>query len=208
MKKPVIFLDFDGLQFNTLIANIVYINDKYNIRTLPTDYMKGLSLESIIKNHVSLEKKSLITYENVYEDLGENFLNSIEWHEMIPPLENMVEVVNDLSKKYDLWTVTARQMSSIKTVKHLSDKHIPGCIRGFHFVWKHLGNGSFSSITKKDFIQSFDGERVAFIDDSIHEIKALDNVVPSYFFDKHESNEHHPNHYKFKDWEEIGKKFL
>jgi hypothetical protein len=50
-QKPVIFLDFDGLKFETLPVYISYINKKYNIESQTKDYINNPPIEDIVKRY-------------------------------------------------------------------------------------------------------------------------------------------------------------
>ena len=39
MKKQNLFFDFDGMKFNTLPALVAYVNHRYEINTLPSEYI-------------------------------------------------------------------------------------------------------------------------------------------------------------------------
>jgi hypothetical protein len=207
--KPVLFLDFDGLKFDTLGIHVNYINKKYGVKTIPSDYTNNPSLETVIKKYLLEDQHHLITKEEVYVDIGENLNGSLEWHAEVLPMEGVEEVVPLLAKKYTLWTVTARQTACIPVIMYLLNKYIPHCISGIHCVWEHIGDGQFKGIPKRDFVANFNGEKIAFIDDSALEILDMQDMIPSYLFDPHGLNDMTPNiHHRVRSWQEIGDTFL
>lgn len=186
MKKQNLFFDLDGMKFDTLPAHVAYINYRYGINTVPSEYIgNNDSLDTLIKKHAPGIDSS---WEDIYLDVGQNFHSSIEWHKEVKPMEDMCEVILLLAKKYHkLYTVTARQKSGYHVVKHLLDTHIPGCISDIHCVWDYVKGKGFVEIAKKDFIQSIKGDNIAFFDDSVSEVKKTAQIIPSYLFDPHES---------------------
>lgn len=205
MRKPYMFFDFDGLKFNTVQIHIDYINKKYGILSVASDYANNPSLETIVNNY---KGDSFITSGEVYADIA-GFNASITHHENVLPFDGMCEVVPLLAEKYTLLTVTARQKTSLEVIEYLLNKFIPGCISDIHCVWEHKGNGIFEGVSKKKFIESIDGKKVAFIDDSPKEILAMGNIVPSYLFDPgkiHEDISDIPN--RVYCWKQIGDLFL
>lgn len=208
-NKSTLFLDFDGLKFDTLNVHVEYINKRYGIKTTPADYKNNPGLDSVIKRYLPKEKHATINREEIYLDLGENLNGSIELHAKVFPIEGVQEILPLLAQKYTLWTVTARQHTSIPVIRHLLDIYVPNCISGIHCVWKHVGNYEFEGISKKEFISNFVGEKVAFIDDSLNEIREMQDIIPSYLFDPHGHNDSVKNvQYRVRSWEEIGKIFL
>ncbi|HRH31243.1 MAG TPA: hypothetical protein PK950_01085 [Candidatus Paceibacterota bacterium] len=209
-KKPVLFLDFDGLQFDTIDSHKDYINEKYGIATIRSDYIdNNHGLHAIIKKYLPVDMHDSIIPEQVYADIGENLNASIERNMNLIPIEGMREIVPMLAEKYELWTVTARQKSSLEVIEYLQTKHVPNCVIGIHCVWDHLGDYKFHGHSKRDFIANFQGEKVAFIDDSLSEILDMQDIVPSYLFDPRRIHINHPKvQHRVISWEEIGRAFL
>ena len=208
-EKPVLFLDFDGLKFDTLDIHVRYINERYGIQTVPADYTTTPRLETVIKKYLPDDQHHLITGDAVYADIGENCNASLAWHAEVPPIDGMKEVLPLLAEKYRLWTVTARQKSCLHVIEHLLREHVPGCISGIHCVWERMPSGEFKGIPKRDFIASFDGRKVAFIDDSPTEIVRMQDLIPSYLFDPAGLNDDNAEiKHRLRSWKEIGETFL
>jgi hypothetical protein len=205
MQKNI-FLDLDGLKFDTLDAHVAYMNWRYGINSKPSDYLNNPPLQAVVNSYLPAEKH--VTREEVYADSGKNFLSSIEWHKDVLPFEDMCEVLPELAKKYRLWTVTARQKGGLHVVKYLLNKYIPNCIYEIHCVWEYVDN-EFRDIPKKQFISSVSGEKIGFIDDTPHEVIELQPVLPSYLFDPTGINDSHPHiKNRVRSWKEIGELFL
>lgn len=202
-KKPALFCDFDGLKFDTLQIHIEYINQKYGIQTVESDYLNNPDLHLVVNKY--LPENEHFTIEYVYKDLGENLIASMDWHKEVKPFEDMPEIMKELVKKYEVVTVTARQKSGLDVIQYLINEHIPGCIENIHCVWKHLPNGKFEEISKKYFILNYEGEKTGFFDDAPKEILPLQNFIKSYLFDPtglHDSNKEIQN--RVRSWKEIG----
>lgn len=205
--KPNLFFDFDNTKFNTTPALMLYINQRWNINSIESDYIgKNDDLELVVgKYRTDIE----INRNEVYEDLGRDYNKSIVRQKDVPSIKNMRRVIKLLSKKYTLWTVTARQKEGMHVIKYLLDKHIPGCISGIHCVWERKASGISIETSKKDFIESISGEKVAFIDDSPKEILKMQSIIPSYLFDPSKLHENLTGiNNRIYSWNEIGKKFL
>lgn len=205
--KPHLFFDFDGLKFNTMPAQIDYINKTYGIQSVITDYSNCSKFEDVIKKY--LPHANDITRDSVYTDLGKNFHTSIEHHENVEPFPAMCEVMRDLSEHYTLWTLTARLDCGIHVIKHLNNKHIPGHIYDVHCVHTEIDGVILAGLSKREFIESIPGEKIAFIDDSMHEILETKDIIPSYLFDPFRIHGKAPKGcYFVRDWYEIGEEFL
>lgn len=206
MKKQNLFFDFDGMKFNTLPALVAYVNHRYEINTLPSEYIgNNDSLDVIIKKH---SPNVNLSWEDIYIDVGKNFHSSIEWHEEVKPMDGMCEVISLLSSKYKLFTVTARQKPGINVIQHLLDEYIPGCISHIHCAWEHHPVKGFIETSKRDFILSVNGENIAFFDDSLNEIKKTADIIPSYLFDEMNIHENSGIENRINHWERIGEMFL
>ncbi len=207
-KKPVLFFDFDGLKFDTLEIHIQYINQKYGIRTVESDYLDNPDLSLVINKYLP-DKNTHFTKDYVYQDISKNLMESIDWHKKVEPFQDMPEIVKDLYKKYEMITVTARPTNSITVIKQLIKQHIPGCIENVHCVHELLEDGTFKVLPKKDFILNHPGEKIGFFDDSPKEILRVHDVIPSYLFDPtglHDSNSDIEN--RIRSWKQIGDLFL
>ncbi len=206
IEKPHIFLDFDNLKFHTTPAHIEYVNHTYGVETVYEDYLDMSNLHAVLQKY---ENKNIPSYDDFWNDIGINFLSSKKWHENVEPFPDMCEVIYELANKYTLWTVTARQRRAIEVVKYLIDKHIPNCINDIHCVWVNNEDGAFYKHSKKDFIESIKGEKVAFIDDTPREIYEMDKIIPSYLFDPAGRYNHLVDiPHRFGSWKEIGETFL
>ncbi len=202
-NKDILFFDFDEFKFKTLGIQKDYINQRYGIN-LSSEEFNGHKLEELINLNLPAGSTA-VKREDVYLDLAENFLSSIDWHFLVEPYEDMPEVVLELSKKYDLITVTARQKSSKSSIEFLLNKFIPGCIKDIHYVYEHIGNKKFKEVTKKEFIQGMEGNKKGFFDDSPHEVKEIQGIIPAYLFDPTGIHDNDVDiHNRVRSWKEIG----
>jgi len=117
--------------------------------------------------------------------------------------------ISSLSHRgYKLWTVTARQQHGMKVIRYLLDKYVPGCINGIHCVWGRSEEGSFEGISKKKFMESIPGEKIAFFDDSPDEIKDTKDFISSFLFDPAGIHKPIEGAGLVKSWYEIGNMLL
>lgn len=205
MKKGNLFLDFDGLKFDTLPAACEYFNTRYGIKSVISDYLNnGSCFEKVLKRYLPDDD---IQREVVYSDYNDNFVTSISRHENILPMDGMCDTVKALSDQYVLWTVTARFTEGINVMQYLLDKYIPGCISGIHCV-NQMKDGAFQKFPKKDFIANITGRNIGFIDDSLSEVMDMMGIVPSYLYDPDKVYQDVSGINVVHSWEEIGEKFL
>ena len=205
-NKPVLFLDFDGLQFNTIPITKGYIDKTYKINTDAHEYADHFDPIGLLTKYGS---KEIPSWEDFWKNIADNCVNSIPLHRECQPMEGFVLVIKELSKKYDIWTVTARQKSSSHVVQFLHEKHIPGINKGTHHVWEHLPNNVFKSVFKEEFIKNFKGRKIAFIDDAPKEIVPIQNILRSILFDPNGVHTHRDDiNERVSSWYEIGNRLL
>lgn len=210
MEKSALFLDFDGFKFDTLKMHVEYINQKYSIQSISSDYINNPPLETVIKKYLPEDRHHEIVNATVYADTSINLLPSFEWHEQVQPMEGMCEVVPLLAKKYSLWTLTSREKGSLEVIQHLLNQHVPGCISNIQCLWEYLGDYKFKQVaSKKEFISNFTGPKTAFLDDSANEVLETQDTITSYLFDPHGANDHlNTIKNRVRSWREIGEIFL
>ena len=200
------FFDFDGMKFDTMPAQVEYINHRYNINTTAYDHVgHNNNLDLIVKKH---RPDITMTRNEIYHDFGINFISSIEWHKNVQPMKDMPRVVKELSKKLNLFIATGRQKRGLHVIQHLLTKHVPGCISLVHCVWEPNESGSFDGVSKRDFISKIPGENIAFFDDSMHEIEDTKDIIPSYLFDPWEVHLNTEGILRVESWQKIGDLFL
>jgi len=176
-----LFFDFDGMKFDTVQAQVHYINKAYGLSISMYDYLKhNHDIEKLLNSFIP---NLGLTRDEIYRAFGKDFLCSIEAHENILPMPGMCEVMPLLKKEYKIHTVTARQKIGLPVIEYILDKYIPGCISNIHCVWGHTEGKGFHGISKKSYVESTEGENVAFFDDSPHEIEDMQDVIPSYLYD-------------------------
>ncbi len=202
MKKPVLFLDFDGLQFNTIPITKKYIDEKYKINTDFVEYTDHFDPIELLTRYGA---KNIPTWTEFWKDISQNCVDNVLLHQECNPMIGFVPVITELQKKYDIWTVTARQKTAGPVVDFLHKKHVPNINKGTHHVWEHLPNNVYKSVFKKDFIESFIGEKIAFIDDAPKEILPLQETIRSILFDPQGVHTHRNDiKEKVSDWYTIG----
>lgn len=210
--KPILYFDCDGFLFDTIPAHIDYLYHKYGFTATRKDFHDSPKLHTLVKKYHPLLD---ISYEQVYQDLGKNFIASKEWHDNVKPMPGMPEVIHKLSKYYDMYIATARPISGSGVVEMLVDTFIPDTISGYHYVWRENKNNGWDYFAKKDFIDSHisDVEKVAFFDDTLREVVDVQPILPAYLFDHYKWYTDDPrvaqHHIKLvHSWKEIGEFLL
>lgn len=204
MTKPYLFFDFDGFLFYTVPPHAAYLNHKYQIHTVDSDYIGNPDLDELVALHTGVTRPM----HAVYEDVGHNFHTSVYWHRSALPIHGMCDVVPKLAERYRIVVVTARSTSGRHVIQYLTDKYVPGCIHDIHCV-HHWDGAKFVMHSKRDYIASIEGEKIAFIDDSPKEIFRMEGIIPSYLYDEkglHAELQDIPA--RFANWYEIGNTFL
>jgi hypothetical protein len=206
MKKGNLFLDYDDLLVDSKPVLIKYLNQRYELNLTLSNYSDNDSLEKVIQEH---RKDLEITFNQAYLDIGHNFHASYEWNMLIKPLEDMPKVLPELAKKYILHIPTARQKTGYNVLNQMINIHVPGSITSLHCVWEYIKGKGYCDIPKRDFILSIPGEKVAFIDDSMKEVRRTKDIIPSYNFDRHGVyTVPEEGILKLSSWNDIGEKFL
>ena len=123
MKKPHIFLDFDGLKFDTMPMHATYLNQKYGINVTTSDFIGNPYLDLVVNKY--LPSPCHVTRDEIYQDISDNLTASLEWHHDVLPIEDMPEVVKALAKKYTFWVVTAREVKGRHVGEHHLESHVP-----------------------------------------------------------------------------------
>jgi hypothetical protein len=206
MKKPILFFDFDGLQFDTTPAIVAYMNKRYGMNSTAADYLNNPPLYTIVNSYCG---EGTVTEDDANLDLAENFLCCHETHKTVKPVPGFTVVLPRLAKRYEVWTVTARQTVGLSVIQGLLDAHVPDCVSGVHCVWEHVGNKVLKERSKRDFIASFDGPKLAFVDDSVREIVKVQDILPSFLFDPHGFNDGVVGiRNRIRSWHKIGELFL
>lgn len=208
MKKPALFLDFDGMLFDTIPANVRFINQTFGVQTQPHEYVNnGNDMHMLINKYKQPEHH--LSWEEVYASLVEDFLASHEWHEIVNPMEGADLILPLLAEQYEIYIVTARHTDGREVVRTLCERHFPAMIKGIHCVSIFKERKQVSKISKRDFIKIFPGTKIGFIDDSAQEILEVQDIIPAYLFDPLKTNDLHTEiKQKVHSWYEIGTLFL
>jgi len=204
MKKSNLFFDLDDTILNTKPIVIEYINKKYNVNITEDDYNYHDNFPEVIKKY---DPNFGMSFEDFYLDYGKNFITSIDSNKNIQLIEGAGNILPLLSEKYNLFIVTTRQKSGIDVIKYLLKKHLAkNYFKQIHCVWKKVGR-TFVARPKKDFILDTYGKNIAFIDDSIKEVKKMSEFLPTFLFDQKGINKVNGVQ-SLKNWEEISERFL
>ncbi|NCS99652.1 hypothetical protein GW765_01585 [Candidatus Parcubacteria bacterium] len=182
MYRGNIFWDFDETMFKTLELLVLYMNQKYDIKSTIEDYSEHPYLDAVIAKY--RPEGPVPTRGEVYEDLASEFLNSREWHDQMDPVDGLLDILPMLSEDFDNHIVTAREFNAGPTMRWLLRKHeILQYIEGMHYVWVHLGNQNFKGTPKIDLIKRVPGKAILFIDDAPKEIIPVAGYVNASLYD-------------------------
>lgn len=206
MKKEHLFFDFDGMTFDTLPSTLLFINQTYNTDIKLNEIVnRGSEIELIIQKHTG---DLSITKRQFYKLYNENYLMSLERHKDIQPMKNAPQVIRALREKYILHTLTARQFTGFDVIKYMIDTHLGGAMQHIHCVSRVDPDGKTKIVTKREYVDSIDGYKIAFFDDSLHEVNDMRGAVPSFLFDPHNYHPEIDPKRKTTDWIQIGDMYL
>lgn len=195
------FFDFDDTKIDTIPAMMVCINRHFGIECIRGDFVGNPSLELVLNKH--LPKERHLTREQAYQWLTSDFLCSASIHDDIPFIEDVIVTLPRIARKYEIWTVTAREKVSAHIVRSMLDRYLPGCVAGIHCVWDRQGD-TYNRVSKREFISSFNAQKEAFFDDSPGEVLDVGEVIPSYLFDPHGHHDYIADiDLRVRSWREI-----
>lgn len=196
MRKKRVGIDFDDVLFYCNENLIPFHNNRYG-----TNHVKDND------GTYFLHDLWKCTRDEAYERILE-FYNSEE-HEAMKPIEGAVEAIHQLSKKYELFIITARppeaEEVTKKLLKHFQTDEIDSLDKIFkklHFTGTVTGNNH--KITKAEVCKNESID--IFIDDHISNIISVALTgVPSILLDQPwNKDEVIPNNVKrLYSWEEI-----
>ena len=177
--KPALISDWDSVLFWTDPGFNAYLLHHYGI-TIPDDVpLCGYSIQSLLLDRLPAETRP--TIEAFYQHVGDVYHATMLWHESAIPVEDSVEVVQELSHKYDLYVATARMTTSAQIVEGLTGIHFPNIFSGYHYVHRII-DGKIVGTPKRTFAERLQS-CVGFVDDNLREIREMGDLVPSYLFD-------------------------
>lgn len=202
-RKKNFICDFDDTLFITLPVTVGYINQRWKINSVKSDYFNNNhKLHEVVEKYTNTK----IDRQIFYQDYRKNLIMSEYWNSKLKPMPNMVKIVKELAIKYNFFIATKRIDTSTPIVLSLLNKYIPGCVEGIYNAIKLLGNEHIE-MRKRDFILGLPGESIVFLDDSKHEIEMVKDIIPTILFDpygRYQENEFT----KMNSWLEIGEKYL
>ncbi len=201
--KPTVFYDFDDTMLDTRHLVAAYINLRYGTNISAEMYLSGNSLELAV--NAALPPGKAVSRDRFYEDFDRLFLRSMKWHSKAVPVKDAEKYIPMISRKYNQWVVTARQDGCAPIFSKLCKKFFGNHISGAHFVWSRTGECQFEmNQSKRDFIASFPGNKVAFFDDNPEEVRKTGEVITTYLFDPNDHHHHETDiQHRVKSWEEI-----
>lgn len=205
MEKKNIIFDFDDTMVVTGPLLVEYVNKAWDIESTESDYRNN---DEILKVVQMYKNNRIITFNEVYEDYRKNFAMSPKWQDRIKPMPDMCKIVPLLSEKYNLHIATKRNNKCLHLILKILDKYIPGCIQSVYCAIKYTDDLGYICMRKRDFILGLNGESIAFIDDSKHEIDEMKSLIPSYLFDPKNKYGSVYGVRSIQSWKEIGEIFL
>lgn len=204
--NKTLFFDLDETKFKTLPAQVAYLNSTYKLNVSESEYLANkCKLDLILKTH---RPDLTLSFDEIYRNYSRDFLESHDRHKDILPMEGMPRILPLLAKKYTIVDVTARQKSGLLVIQHLLRKYVPGCVSYIHCAWEYQEGKGYVNVSKKDFIMNFPGEKIAFFDDTLHEIEDTKDIIPSYLFGPTNLHLNAERINRAESWEHIGDMFL
>jgi hypothetical protein len=192
-----LILDFDNTQANSLPILTEFINQMFGIESTPDDH-RYLKIEKILEKY---EAQTDFTTDEIYYHFIQRFQTSVRWQSRIKPIPGLTEVLPRLAEKYNIYTCSSRQTAGIDNIRIFSEEYVPGCIKGIHCVYHYVGPG-YTKISKAKFIKALPGENVLFVDDCIHELTEVKDLVPTLLFGQTKDQHDFPC---AADWWEVEK---
>lgn len=186
--KGYVFFDFDDFLFKTNHTFIRFVYDFFEIIITEQEMAYNQDWYHFILSRIPKKKASMFSErEDFWIYVREHYLNSLEYHEDVVPMQGVLDIVPSLSEDYRLVIVTNRNRECLDTVEYVLQKHLPECFELIHFVY----NGPQIVANKPDFISNFECKlpKFCFFDDHIKEVETVGKVIPSYLFDP--ENHHH-----------------
>ena len=209
MAKEIFLADLDNSLFDTREPHKRYVNERYDIKSTLLDYMHNTPIPGIIKKYAP---ESTHDEKHIWGHLGEHFQTSIEYHSFATPIDPyVVDVLTEISIKYELIIATRRQHLSRNVTDYLFQKYFPCCdVRHVHFVYERISYGMYHEVTKREFAKKKGVSNiVAFVDDSKDEIYDMHDLVLSHLFDPWDLHQNTPNiKSRVTDWKKIGDLYL
>lgn len=205
-KDGNLVFDLDNTKYWTSPWYVDYINQKYSISSTLKDFVGSPQLHTVVLKH--LPKETVVTKDQIYWDLGTEFLTSHEWHKDVKPMPDMPEVTRELAKKYWIWDASAREKKGAPVIEALNNRYIKGCVSGNHFAWDHLSPSQATFQAKKIFVASLPGITHGFVDDTPGEVLDMIGTAPSFLFDTDDYYAESKEFDRFRSWRQIGDYFL
>lgn len=205
MGKQNLIFDFDDTMIATSPLFVEYINKAWNIQSTESDYKNNDEIHKVVQMY---KNDQTITFNQVYDDYRKNFAMSEKWQDRIEPMPDMCKIVPLLSEKYNLHIATKRNNKCLYLIHKILDKYIPGYIESVYCAIKYTDDLGYIEMRKRDFILGLDGQSIAFVDDSKHEIDDVKWLIPSYLFDPKNKYGYIYGVRSIRSWQEIGEIFL
>lgn len=206
-QRPALFFDFDDSLVQTTPVIRQYIFETYSVR-LPDGYVCGHSLDAIVQER--LPRGAHFDRAQFWKRQRTEFQQSKKWMRKLKPVEDAPEVIQYLTKTYELWLVTARDKQGLTLIGDTLDMLYPEAFTGIHCVYHNHRDGKYTKEPKHAFMERFHRDhRIGFIDDHPQEIKDASHAVTSYLFDP---NHWHDNEsditHRVHSWAEIADTLL
>ena len=206
MRKPILFFDWDDTMINSRPLKISYFEKRYGI-SITYEELNHKNANSL-NDFLNSKKSGLnISFDEAYLDYARNFWKSFNWNKDLIFLPYSIEVIKSLSFHYDLYIVTQSQKTEKVFIQEIVNKYFSNCFSGIHCVWEYVYGSGYLGNSKLDFIKNIEGEKIAFVDDSVSEILKVQPFIDSYLFDPKKEN-FDSNIKKVLSWLEIGNMFL
>jgi 5'(3')-deoxyribonucleotidase len=193
-KRHAIVIDFDEVMINIAVNITKAYNELYGTNAVLEDYMKFNDLSSW-----GVDKRSTVV------DRCERYIEKTDFHDFTP-LPHAPEVIGRLSKKYDLYVVTARSPRLENVTKACIDHYFKGMLKSVIYTnFFHK-----KAVSKGEVCQEIGADLL--IDDHLpHVLETAERGIDVFLFGNSPWNQTTslPSHVvRVKDWNDIAQRLL
>jgi FMN phosphatase YigB (HAD superfamily) len=115
-ERPILFFDADGTLIDTDDLVIEYLSWRYKVTIPSGTYICGNNLEVFVNGLLPANRQ--VEREKFYDDYGQNFLTSRDWHSRVLPIKGVQECLPRLAERYDLY---GRHHAEVDIINRFSD---------------------------------------------------------------------------------------
>lgn len=174
-------MDCDGFLFNTIPAYIEYLYCKYGVKFTEHDFAAQPDLSALLRDR--LGNRPELSYNNVYKDLGINFIANWKWHKNVEYLPGVAKTLKNTASLVNTHIITRRPDISSAVLEKLLEYHdLKKYVESIRYGYTFDSRGQFIYTPKKEHIMSLStSPDDMFFDDSLHQCSDVQNVLHNTF---------------------------